>query len=275
MSDAVSAAAPAEPAQFLEIWAQCLGQVLGQIGGTAVNCAVLAEVSPETAPVAPSDLWIIAALSGGLRGEMSLRLPAAAVVHFAQLLMGESGAAHVEMTAEHREAALELVRQVAGLVSTSLPARWGEVQLRIEAAPAAPTWSASATAWLRAGDEIAASELLDLNLSAALMAALRPEKKVGASVDAASVPPSDADSSVNLGLLMNVELSVSLRFGRRRLLLRDVLDLGPGAVVELDRQVNEPVDLLLDGRLLARGEVVVMDGNYALRVTEVAPSQGS
>ena len=50
-----------------------------------------------------------------------------------------------------------------------------------------------------------------------------------------------------------------------------MLDLSPGAVVELDRRVQEPVDLLLDGRLVARGEVVVIDGNYGLRVTEVSP----
>jgi flagellar motor switch protein FliN len=51
----------------------------------------------------------------------------------------------------------------------------------------------------------------------------------------------------------------------------EVLDLSPGAVVELDRTIQEPVDLLLDGRLVARGEVVVIDGNYGLRVTDVSP----
>jgi flagellar motor switch protein FliN/FliY len=71
---------------------------------------------------------------------------------------------------------------------------------------------------------------------------------------------------------MDVELAVTLRFGSRRLLLREVLDLIPGSVVDLDRQVEEPVDILLDGRLIARGEVVVLDGNYGVRVTEVAPA---
>ena len=70
---------------------------------------------------------------------------------------------------------------------------------------------------------------------------------------------------------MDVELAVTLRFGSRRLLLRDILELNSGAVVELDPQVHEPVDLLLDGRVVARGEVVVVDGNYGLRVAEVGP----
>ena len=71
---------------------------------------------------------------------------------------------------------------------------------------------------------------------------------------------------------MNVQLGVTLRFGCRQMLLRDVLDLNAGAVFELDRKLEAPVDLLLDGRLIARGEVVVVDGNYGLRVTELAVS---
>jgi len=74
---------------------------------------------------------------------------------------------------------------------------------------------------------------------------------------------------VNLDLVMNVELNVTLRFGQRQLTLREVLELTSGSVVELDRQVEEPVELLLNGMVIARGEAVVIDGNYGLRVTEV------
>ena len=77
----------------------------------------------------------------------------------------------------------------------------------------------------------------------------------------------------NLGLLMDVELDVRLQFGCRQTTLREVLELTTGAVLELDREIQEPVDLLLNGRVVARGEVVVVDGNYGLRVTEVASAQ--
>jgi flagellar motor switch protein FliN len=76
-------------------------------------------------------------------------------------------------------------------------------------------------------------------------------------------------AAVNLNLVMDVELSMSLRFGRRQLPLREVLELANGSVVELDRQVDDPVELLLDGRVIARGEAVIVDGNYGLRVTEI------
>ncbi len=69
--------------------------------------------------------------------------------------------------------------------------------------------------------------------------------------------------------VLDVPLAVTLRFGQRHLKLREVLALDTGSLVELDRQVDEPVDLVLGDRLIARGEVVVVDGNYGLRVTEV------
>ena len=79
-------------------------------------------------------------------------------------------------------------------------------------------------------------------------------------------------TSENLDLVLDVELKVTLRFGERKLPLREVLELGSGAVVELDRQVDEPVELILDGRVVARGEAVIIDGNYGLRVTQVIQS---
>ncbi len=82
--------------------------------------------------------------------------------------------------------------------------------------------------------------------------------------------PSAPDSAAaNLDLVLDVELNVTLRFGQRQLALREVLDLTSGSVVELDRQVDEPVELVLDGRVVARGEAVIIDGNYGIRVTQV------
>lgn len=271
--------------RYVETWAEIVAQVLGQISGSPVPCSALFEAPAETPAAAESDQWILTASSGGLRGEMGIRLPASSAVRLAQLLLGEPAAPDAEITADHREAVLELLRQFSGLVVTALKPAWGDVQLHPEAASGPPSWPASSTAWLRIGDPAAATFLIELHLSAALVAALRAEKTEAPSpsATAASAPPSppfpasDAASSplsgkVNLDLLMDVELAVTLRFGSRRMLLREVLDLNPGIVVELDRQVQEPVDMLLDGRVVARGEVVLLDGNYGLRVTEIAPA---
>jgi flagellar motor switch protein FliN/FliY len=71
-------------------------------------------------------------------------------------------------------------------------------------------------------------------------------------------------------LLLDVELEASLRFGCREMPLGEILDMGPGDVVQLDRHVSDPVDLIVGDRIVARGEVVLINGNYGLRVTEVA-----
>jgi flagellar motor switch protein FliN/FliY len=70
-------------------------------------------------------------------------------------------------------------------------------------------------------------------------------------------------------LLLDVELPVAMRFGKSEMPLSSILELSPGAVVELDQKILEPVELLVGGKVVAEGEVVVMDGYYALRVTEV------
>ncbi len=86
---------------------------------------------------------------------------------------------------------------------------------------------------------------------------------------AACPSPSPALSS-GIELLLDVELEATLRFGCRELLLGEILDMGPGDVVELDRHAADPVDLIVGDKIVARGEVVLVNGNFGLRVTEVA-----
>lgn len=76
-----------------------------------------------------------------------------------------------------------------------------------------------------------------------------------------------------MALLLDIELDATLQFGSSEMALREVLELGPGDIVELDRHISEPVDLIVGDRIVARGEVVVANGNFALRVTEVASPQ--
>ena len=77
------------------------------------------------------------------------------------------------------------------------------------------------------------------------------------------------DDSRNLDLLMNVSLAVSAELGRCTMRVSDVLKLGKGSIVELDRLAGGPVDVLVNNRLVARGEVVAVDDRFGIRVTEV------
>jgi flagellar motor switch protein FliN/FliY len=112
------------------------------------------------------------------------------------------------------------------------------------------------------GDD--ASVAVYLCMSAKLIADLKP-----AAASPFVFPQVAEAEAANLDLVMDVELNVTLRFGQRQLALREVLELTSGSVVELDRQVDEPIELILDGRVVARGEAVIIDGNYGMRVTQV------
>ncbi|MFY9675127.1 MAG: FliM/FliN family flagellar motor switch protein [Terriglobales bacterium] len=78
-----------------------------------------------------------------------------------------------------------------------------------------------------------------------------------------------ANESGKLELLLDVNLALTLRFGQRDLTLREILDLNAGSVIELDRAVEEPAELLLGDKVIARGQVVTVDGNYGLRITDM------
>lgn len=77
-----------------------------------------------------------------------------------------------------------------------------------------------------------------------------------------------------LALLRDVEVELTLEIGRRRMRIADVVKLGPGRTVELDKQAGEPLELLVNGRLIGRGEAVVVGDRYGIRITEIVPPEG-
>lgn len=76
-------------------------------------------------------------------------------------------------------------------------------------------------------------------------------------------------ADTNIGLILDVPLQVTVELGRTRKLIREILELGPGSVVELDKLAGEPVDILANGKQIAKGEVVVIDENFGVRITEI------
>jgi flagellar motor switch protein FliN/FliY len=100
---------------------------------------------------------------------------------------------------------------------------------------------------------------------------------VAPSQAAPEAEPEQADHhavvSPTLDLLMDVELAVSISFGKTQLPMKDVLKLTTGSIVELNRGVNETVEVLVNHCLIARGEVVVVEGNYGVRIQQIASRQ--
>lgn len=79
----------------------------------------------------------------------------------------------------------------------------------------------------------------------------------------------------SLNVLYDVEMTLTAELGRTKLPVRQVLELTPGAVLELDRAAGSPADVMVNGRLIARGEVVVIDEEFGIRITEIAREDGT
>ncbi len=228
------------------------------------------EITPEPLPPADDDIHFMITSGGAAHGEMCLRIPSASAIYLARLFLGQAEPTR-EITAEHKEALEELLRQIAGVAATTITSSVGsEVQLHL-AASSAPSWSSASAVCLGAREKTGEMIALELQMSPALAQAL-PSKMASkpSSVGAETQAPTASESSYDR--LRGVALDVRLRFGTRRMQLRDVLALNTGIVVELENKVQSPDDLLLDGRVIARGEVVVVDGKYGLRVTEIPPA---
>ncbi len=128
---------------------------------------------------------------------------------------------------------------------------------------------------LFADDEAVVFELLNgADDDAAVLGwfAVRVREAVTAPTHGAATPGSAASHAEvvgKLGRINNVEMALTVELGRTRMTVRDVLSIEPGAVIELDRSAGAPADVLLNGRLIAHGEIVVVDQDYAVRITRI------
>jgi len=197
-------------------------------------------------------------LDGGLRGECFIELYPPPVTELVSRLSGQAVEAVSE---EHARSLANVIHLSTAALSVSLQEEYGEFTCRVDNVSGLAFGGMFVVSLASALGQTEPTALLyfDGQLLDALAAANESES------EASKRPFHPA----NLKLVMDVELNVSLRFGQRQLPLREVLELSSGSVVELDRLVDEPVELLLDGKLVARGEAVIVDGNYGLRVTEI------
>jgi flagellar motor switch protein FliN/FliY len=82
-------------------------------------------------------------------------------------------------------------------------------------------------------------------------------------------PAENGAAEINLDALLDVPVQLSVEIGRSKVPINQLISLSQGSVIELDRGVNEPLDLLVNGTLMARGEVVVVDGQFGLRLIDI------
>lgn len=87
--------------------------------------------------------------------------------------------------------------------------------------------------------------------------------------------PDKTESSETIGLLMDVELELTAELGSAELPIKKILDFTKGSIIELDTYTSNPIDLLANGKVIAKGEVVIIEDNFGLRITDVSQNEGN
>lgn len=256
---------------FAQLWTEAISNVMSQVASASFP---MQAGGSETMPVAVAeDVQLTITAAGSARGEMNLRLPPGTALDLVKPFISDTDAARTELTADDGSALEELFRQIAGHVITSARPKGLEMQITVNIGET-PTWPPAASGWICSGPTAPRPAQIEWKLSSALANALVSAWREPEPTPAAPTAPThSSNGQEKLELLMDLELDVVLRFGGRNILLKEILDLGPGSVLELDRTIQDEADLLLDGRLVARGEVVVVERNFGIRITEVLPKQ--
>jgi len=260
---------------FQEVWSSSIYKVLKQLTGGEFEARGLDSI-PASLNSDSSGVWSRFAATGPLTGEFALFVSKPDALLLYQLLRGQISEESAEISSEAREAVAELFRR---FVDEALPVLKSKTGGEFECAFCGcepPGWEVGLGFPL----EIAGPKARPLQIC--FIADESLAKSATPSVAAVSAPRSTSQSEKvtaapvpalpgkeNLGLLLDIKLEAMLRFGEREMLLREILNLNAGSVVELNRKVNDPVELIVCGKVVAKGDVVVLDGNYALQVTQV------
>jgi flagellar motor switch protein FliN/FliY len=229
--------------------------------------ALLGESTTVTPAALPSSApaWharIVAA--GSLSGEFEVGLSDADGRRVSALIMG------FEPAEVGDDAVLDTLRELCGQAVGALKenAETSSVALTIASVAVGPPAAKPNSAWQFPLTSEAVPVLVMAGDLAAGAASPSPVARPTAVV-AAPTPFPVAAPAGNLDLLLDIELPLTVRFGQTELTLLHLTRLGPGSVIDLHRSADEPVEVLVSGKVIARGEVVVVEGNYGVRVTEV------
>lgn len=193
-------------------------------------------------------------------------------------------AAGVESTdpKELRETYLEVVRQSLGGFASAVGAQLSREVVCSDGSEEEPPGDSTAGCEIAVAASGAALPPIVFLLNKQMLEAVAGSPRAdGAMEEQDPAPLSDEPenelsprASSTLNLLMDVELPVSVSFGRTRVRIQEVLKLITGSIIELDRSISEPVEVIVNNCVVARGEVVVVDGNYGVRINEVMSRRG-
>jgi flagellar motor switch protein FliN/FliY len=220
-------------------------------------------------------------VSGDGSGTIKFLVPPQCATALGDMMLAGEGEEKDEMTEEDLDAIKEIVSNIMGSVSTTLTSNNDLPKLSFLVSSAEFTTEAD-SAWqdfayrVDLDFEINSKHytwtlLFDKNVYDVFSPKEEAQEAAGSEGAAGSSALTDFDSEElkNLKLLLDVKLNVRVRIGSKIMLLKDVLSMDIGSIVELNQLANEPLEVLIGDKKIAEGEVVIVDGNFGIQITSI------
>ncbi len=276
----------------LEQITNVLGVLLNRQSTLSVNDIRAADQASLSMDFESDALLVRLPMNQGLPGEMCLLTHKTTAAILCGLMMGGDGSEAFKD--EDIDALNEFGNQVMGAVCTSLGSRYGTSVSAGQAQTGA--YSADQSPFPLEGSAIIDADLAIEGFPGSVLRLLWSPplaSKLGEGPDSAhaeggndndtlspsggfdvSMSRSTSQAPPNVQMLLDINLNVTIELGRTRLSIRKILELGPGSIIELDRLAGEPVDLLVNDKVVAKGEVVVVDEYFGIRIlTLISPEE--
>lgn len=266
-------------------------ETIGTIEGLTGQAPILELKEEETISIVsniiPPTAVVKADVTGDVDAKMVMAIPPTLATALGDLMLGGEGEGKESMDDEDLDAAKEIVSNIFSALSTALTSQASLPKLTIKV---------SGIEFINEDGEVNLEEyskmfvynftlgdihsLLMFVVDEAVINAFNTETpsafpELNAAPEAAAKPKSsgsaafEADEGNNINLIMDVRLPVRVRIGQKKMLLRDVLSMDIGSVIELNQLANDPLDILVDNHVIAQGEVVIVDGNFGVQITTI------
>ncbi|MFA6188956.1 MAG: flagellar motor switch protein FliY [Sulfuricurvum sp.] len=239
--------------------------------------------------VIPPIASIRLSFTGAATGKGIILVPPSLATALGDMMLGGEGESKEDMTDEDLDAIKEIISNIAGAMSTTLASQKELPKFSIKTEEATfisddgdVDLDAYAKMFVFSFNLGAINSLIMFAVDAGIAEALNGPS-VSARSDALSsesraVESGDSENygrklddveMKNIGLILDVKLPVRVRIGKKKMLLKDVLSMDIGSVIELNQLANDPLDILVDDNVIAQGEVVIVDGNFGVQITSI------
>lgn len=264
---------------------EAVATIEGLTGQTPSIVLKEAEDISIVSNVIPPIALIHVSFSGDTSGRGLIMMPPQLATALGDMMLGGEGEAKDTMSDEDIDAAKEIISNIVGAMSTTLGSQKELPKFTIKperaefiAENGEVNLDAYSKMFVFSFTLGAINSLMMFAIDAGVNTALSggkistPQASSGSIFDSPVSEPSvklEEAEMKNIGLIMDVKLPVRVRIGKKKMLLKDVLSMDIGSVIELNQLANDPLDILVDDHVIAQGEVVIVDGNFGVQITSI------